>query len=163
MQANYMVPGVCWALAEEPSRVEPPAGFSLQAVDPDWMAEEMKRGRWENGLGEPGGPQAREYRNRFGAALLDSNGAPAAIAGVFETYGMHEIGVDVAREHRGKGFGALVVRAAATEILAHGATPLYGCAANNIRSQRTALAAGFLPSFSDAAVSVASESLGPAA
>jgi hypothetical protein len=163
LQADYHVPGVCWALAElrPPSMV--PHGFALQIVDPDWMATEMKRNRWENGLGEPGGAQAREYRNRFGAALLDSAGEPAAIAGVFETYGMHEIGVDVAREYRGSGFGAIVVRAAAAEILARGATPLYGCAANNIRSQRTALAAGFLPSFSDAAVSVAPASAQPAA
>ena len=163
IQANYQVPAVCWALAKEPAPVEIPPGFTLRTVDVAWMAEEMKRHRWENGLGEPNGAQAREYRNRYGAALLDSAGRPAAVAGVFETYGMHEIGVDVAREHRGKGYGDLVVRAAAREILAAGHTPLYGCAANNIRSQRTALAAGFLPSFSDAAVSAATPSPAPAA
>jgi GNAT superfamily N-acetyltransferase len=163
LQADYHVPGVCWALAETLPPGKLPPGFALRTVDPEWMAAEMGRRRWENGLGEPGGAQAREYRNRFGAALLDSDGQPAAIAGVFETYGMHEIGVDVAREHRGRGFGALVVRAAAAEILDRGAVPLYGCAANNIRSQRTALAAGFLPSFSDTAVSVAPASPPPAA
>jgi GNAT superfamily N-acetyltransferase len=163
LKANYMVPGVCWALAEELPPVEPPAGFTLEILDVDWMAAEMQRNRWENGLGEPGGAQAREYRNRYGAALVDSSAHPAAIAGVFETYGMHEIGVDVAREHRGKGYAEIVVRAAAREVIARGNTPLYGCAATNIRSMRTALASGFLPSFSDAAVSVASDAPPPAA
>jgi hypothetical protein len=38
------------------------------------------------------------------------------------------------------------------EILSRAETPFYGCAATNIRSQRTALASGFMPVYSDGAV-----------
>jgi RimJ/RimL family protein N-acetyltransferase len=118
------------------------------------MAAEMERRRFENGIGLPG-EGGRSFRNRYGVALFDETGEPAAVAGVFFTYSdpIREIGVDVARPYRGRGLGKVVVAAGAREILDRGEVPLYGCAATNIRSQRTALAAGFLPAFSDASVS----------
>lgn len=149
---EYLIPGLCWALAEAPARDEAPAGFAFRALDAEWMNTRMPAGGWENGLGTTA--QAREFRNQFGIGLFDGAGEPVAIAGAFLSYGMHEIGVDVARDHRGKGFGTLVVQALTREILDRGETPLYGCAADNIRSQRTALASGFLPVYSDAAVGV---------
>jgi predicted GNAT family acetyltransferase len=102
-------------------------------------------------VGEPG-VAARDARNQY-ALVLFENDEPVAVAGVFLTSGSHEIGVDVVRSKRGRGFGALVVAGAAREITARGGTPLYFCEATNIRSQRTALATGFLPVASQGAVS----------
>ena len=148
---DFYPPSVCFALNEIPAEPALPEGFELSVRDLEWMGAEMDGGRWENGLGLRG-RNAREFRNQFALVLSDAAGEIAAIAGVFMTYGAHEIGVDVARGHRGEGLGALVVRAAAREIVDRGQTPLYGCAPTNIRSQRTALASGFLPVYSDAAV-----------
>ena len=148
---EFYPPGVCFALNEYPAETAVPALFSLEVRDTEWMSAEMDRSRWENGLGLRG-RNAREFRNQFAAVLFDGDGEPAAIAGAFLTYGAFEIGVDVARAHRGKGLAPVVVKAVAREILQRGETPHYGCAATNIRSQRTALASGFLPAYSDAAV-----------
>jgi RimJ/RimL family protein N-acetyltransferase len=84
--------------------------------------------------------------------LFDATGAPVAVAGAFQTFGLLEIGVDVVPAFQGRGLAPLVVRAATAAILARGAEPFYACAATNIRSHRTALAAGFLPVCSDATV-----------
>lgn len=149
----YQVPCICWALGEYPSDDALPAGYTLRLADAAWMNEQMLTSRWENALGEPGS-QGREYRNQFALVLSDATGELAAIAGVFLSYGAHGIGVDVVRQHRGEGLAPAVVRAACREILSRGGTPLYGCAATNIRSQRTAVASGFLPAYSDAAVGI---------
>ena len=87
----------------------------------------------------------RRFRNQYAFAALDSTGEPAAVAGVYDTQGLTEIGVDVRPEHQGRGLARLVVSAAARSILDAGGAAYYGCAVTNIRSQRTALAAGFVP------------------
>jgi RimJ/RimL family protein N-acetyltransferase len=133
---------------------EVPAGYRLDHVDAAWMLEEERTGRWENGIGQFAS-DARNVRNQYALILRSAEGDPVAIAGVFETYGMLEIGVDVLQTHQGRGLAPVVVSAAARQILADGRIPLYGCAADNIRSQRTALASGFLPVYADAAVGVA--------
>ena len=152
-KCSVSAPVVGWTLARVPEVPGAPPGFELRRVDVDWMAEEMTRRRFENGIGRPG-EGGREFRNRYGTALFDSAGEPSAVAGAFFTYAdpVREIGVDVARAHRGRGLGELVVAALVHEILDRGEVPMYACAATNIRSQRTALAAGFLPAFPDAAV-----------
>lgn len=152
--ATASAPGIGWALATVPAAPEVPRGFDLRTYDAEWMEAEMGRRRFENGIGRPG-EGGRSFRNRYAVALFDSVGEPAAVAGAFFTYAepIREIGVDVLRVHRGQGFANIVVAAAIREILDRGEVPLYGCAASNIRSQRTALSTGFLPAFSDASVS----------
>lgn len=150
---TYHIPDIWWALSEAPAGSQPPPGYSIHAVDAAWMNSHVSDRRWENAVGEPG--EGREARNQLGLALLDPAGGPVAVAGAFLTYGMHEIGVDVARAHRGKGFGAHVVRALTRQLLDRGDTPLYVCSTPNIRSQRNALACGFLPVCSDASVTAA--------
>lgn len=150
----YQVPGVCFALASYPEPPSLPSGYHIELRPREWMLEEMTRSRWENGLGQPG-RNARDFRNLYAIAVLDGKGELAAVAGVFLSYGCHEIGIDVARNHRGRGLATLAVTQAARHILDSGNTPLYGCAATNLRSQRTALGSGFLPAFSDAAVGMA--------
>jgi hypothetical protein len=61
------------------------------------------------------------------------------------TAGLSEIGVDVLKSERGQGFGPLTVGTLAQAILDRGGIPFYECAVTNVRSQRTALASGFMP------------------
>ena len=63
------------------------------------------------------------------------------------------IGVIVWLGHRVDRRWGAVVAAAVRSILERSQTPLYGCAADNIRSQRTALSVGFLPILTEAGVS----------
>jgi hypothetical protein len=144
-------PGLCFTLGEEPAAAVSPAGLTLKLVDAAWMADEMPRRRFENGVGEVG-VAGRDFRNQFAAVLFDDAGAPVAVAGAFLTYGLFEVGIDVVRSRRGEGLAPIVVRAVTGEIVRRGEVPFYGCAATNIRSQRTALASGFMPVCSDAAI-----------
>lgn len=143
-----------FALATAPSSssVDLPDDLELRRFDPDWMLKELPSGRFRNALGSSG-ERARAGRNRFAYALIDQTGEPVALSGVFDTLGLHEIGVDVVPAAQGRGLAPIVVAAAAHAILEAGETPLYACAATNIRSQRTALAAGFVPVGADAFVS----------
>jgi RimJ/RimL family protein N-acetyltransferase len=118
--------------------------------------------RWER---EQCAPWAATFHNALGEsdgdgddflyalALVDGDGQPQAMAGAWhESKGLVEIGVDVAREARGQGFGPVVVRSVARRILESDNIPTYNCAAANIRSQRTALASGFVPVISSGGV-----------
>jgi FR47-like protein len=78
-----------------------------------------------------------------------------AVAGAFETYGMLEIGIDVAREHRSRGLGRLAVSTLTQEIMRRGGVPFYGCGPTNIRSHLTAQSSGFRAVAADATVSSA--------
>lgn len=143
-----------FALATPPSEepIDVPSDLELRRLDPAWMLDELPSGRFPNALGSSG-ERARAGRNRFAYALIDEAGEPVALSGVFDTLGLYEIGVDVAPPAQGRGLAPIVVRAAARAILEAGETPLYACAATNVRSQRTALAAGFRPVGADAFVS----------
>ena len=148
---GFATASLCYTIAHEPPDVTLPDGFELREHDREWMNAEMHNGRFENGAGalNDGG---REFRNRFALALHDATGEPAAVAGAFDTHGMLEIGIDVVRAHRGRGFGRLAVSAMAREIMRRGDVPFYGCAPTNIRSQRTAASCGFRIVCADAVV-----------
>ena len=151
-EARIDGPDLGWARALRPIVPALLPGLKFVVRDAAWMNDEQGNGRFENGVGV-GGTNAREVRNRYAVAITDSEDAPVAVGGVFDSVGLSEIGVDVVPEWRGHGLGAAVVAAAAVEILARGGTPFYGCAADNTRSQRTALSVGFLPIFTDASIS----------
>jgi hypothetical protein len=141
---NAGPPILGWALSSKPTAPTVPDGYRLEHVDGTWMKEWQAKGLFTNALGLP--EQAhRTFRNQFAAVLMDDEGEPAAIAGAYDTAGLLEIGVDVRREHRGRGVAAVTVSAVAGKILERGATPFYECAVTNIRSQRTALSCGFVP------------------
>lgn len=145
-------PSLCFTIGTEPPEVPAPAGFEFREHDASWMNAEMANQRFQNGVGEPG-RDGRDFRNRFALVLYDGAGEPAAVAGAFDTYGMLEIGIDVVRAHRGKGFGRLAVSALAREIMRRGHVPFYGCAPTNIRSHLTAESCGFRAVLADAMVS----------
>jgi hypothetical protein len=137
-------PTIGWALAETPAVQPVRDGYRIERVDREWMAQWQPMGVFHNALGTPDQTH-RTYRNLFAYAVFDANEEPAAIAGVYDTAGLSEIGVDVRRDHRARGLAAVVVSAAARDILDAGRTPFYECPATNTRSQRTALASGFMP------------------
>lgn len=71
-------------------------------------------------------------------------GVAAATA---EAARLWQIGIDVAADSRGRGVGAALTSALAGHVLAVGKVPWYGVAPANLRSLRTALAAGFRPAW----------------
>ena len=150
-RAAISAPELSWSLAHAPGPGDPPAGVQLESRDPAWMLAEMDAGRFPNGVGTAGA-NARETRNRYAVVLLDSRDEPVAVAGVHDTFGLSEIGVDVVPGRQSEGLGTAVVNAAVREILARGDIPFYSCSATNIRSQRTARACGFVPAFYNAAL-----------
>jgi GNAT superfamily N-acetyltransferase len=141
---NPLLPMMGWALGAPPPDRPAPAGYRIERVDAGWMKEWQARGEFDNALGTP--EQAhRTIRNRFAYLAFDEHGEPAAIGGAFDSVDKLEVGVDVRPAHRGRGLATVVVTATARAIVDEGATPYYGCAVTNIRSQRTAIASGFLP------------------
>jgi len=145
-------PALCFVLGAPPPEPEIPAGLELRAVDAAWMRERQPMGEFENGVGK-GEQDGRAFRNQYAVALFDERNEPVAVGGVFLTFGLQEIGVDVVRTHRGQGLGRVVVLAATRMALEHGGTPIYGCSVTNIRSNRTALSCGYVPAWSDTSVS----------
>ena len=136
-----------FALDEEKEIPEIPAGFTIRAVERGWIGRYRPSAVFDNALGEMTEPDRIE-KTRQAVAVLDAEGAPAAIAGWWdEGQGRDEIGVDVRRDARGIGLAKLVVTAATHRILETGRTPFYSCGATNVRSHRNALSCGFLPVF----------------
>lgn len=132
-----------YALSRVPG-IEPMAGIHFEFAGPEWMVGERPSGVFHNALGGPS-EDYRDRQYRFAILARTADGALAAVAGVFDTTGLHEIGVDVVREFRGRGLANAVVARATVAIVESGETPFYSCGVTNIRSQRTALANGFLP------------------
>ena len=149
LTARY--PNLGFTLARR-RRVVVPEGYRLVAEGRPFADAHLPGGQFQNALSEPSRPEGLD---QFSDALVlyDAAGEPAAVAGAFrDAPGLLEIGLDVARNHRGRGLATVVVRAMAADILRRGLVPTYFCGATNVRSHRTALASGFLPALSSAVV-----------
>lgn len=142
-------PSIGWSLAEAHSILEIPAGMEVRTLTAAELNDLI--GTFENGAGPRDGSTGRAVRNLHGVALVLQQEV-LAVAGVFDTYGLHEIGVDVVADRRGVGLGRLVVGMAIREILHRGGEPFYGCSPTNIVSQRTAWSAGFRPTMADTTI-----------
>ena len=70
---------------------------------------------------------------------------------------MWQIGINVEPEVRGRGLGTALTALLKDEILRQGILPFYGTAASHLASQRTALAAGFLPAWAELAAEAAED------
>jgi GNAT superfamily N-acetyltransferase len=151
-EVTLHAPAMCWALGDEPSEPGLPEGLRFEVVSELWLNERISDGRFENGAGQVSGVDGRTYRNQFGVAVLDESDHPVAVAGVFLTYGLREIGIDVVEERRGEGIGRALVASTAREIVDRGYTPFYGCAPTNLPSVRTALSVGFVPVLADTTI-----------
>jgi hypothetical protein len=144
-------PSIGWSLGAPPPTIELPDDLEVRVVTKDELNSLIPDGVFENGAGPADGTTGREFRNLYGV-IVSEPGRPVAVAGVFDTYGLHEIGVDVVAERRGDGLGRLVVAAAVREIVSRGGEPFYGCSPTNVVSQRTAWSVGFRPTMADAAI-----------
>lgn len=60
-----------------------------------------------------------------------------------------QIGIDILPQFRGKGLGAILVSALASEVFRRGAVPYYGTWPGNIASQKTAVKSGFRPAWTE--------------
>lgn len=148
---NAGPPTLGWALGRRPRPMPVPDGYRLERVEREWMTGWQRRNVFHHALGNAE-QLHRTYRNQYAFVLFDASDEPAAVAGVYDTAGLSEIGVDARRQHRGRGLAPVVVGAAARSILDERKTPFYECPVTNIRSQGTALASGFLPACSVALV-----------
>ncbi len=137
--------GLGFVAQELPTEPALPVGVTAMSIDRDWRATYLASSVFDNSLGEPGEEHPEEYW-RWGIALVAPDGEPIAVAGAYDDgQDLLEIGVDVHRDHRGKGLGLAVVSTLSRAIHAQGLTATYFCAASNVRSHRTALACGFVP------------------
>ena len=149
-KVNARGPNLGFLLGAVPGEPGIPAGLRLQRVDAELRARWVPGGHFSNALGDE---LADAPLWRFGLALVAGEGEPAAVTGAWEDRGEHlEIGLDVAREFRGQGLAQRIVALMTREVLDMGAYPTYFCAPTNVRSHRTALSCGFVPTLSAAAI-----------
>jgi hypothetical protein len=141
-------PGLGFLPAEVPPAPELPGGFRVER----WQLDQCKSwaATFHNALWDD--PEDLDDF-QYALVLLDGAGQPQAMAGAWrESDDLVEIGVDVAHAARGQGLAPLIVKTIARDIFESGKVPTYYCAATNVRSHRTALAAGFVPVGSGAAI-----------
>ena len=113
-----------------------------------YRGAEIERFRGDGRFGEafsfcPEAPDLLGVAALRGGKLLGMAGASA------DSPTMWQIGINVEPEARGEGVGTLLVALLKNEILGEGVLPFYGTAMSHLASQRTALAAGFLPAWAE--------------
>lgn len=82
------------------------------------------------------------------AAIAEREGEVVGVCGASaDSPYMWQLGIDVAPEHQGRGIAPALTSAVAEAALDERKLPYYGTSASNIPSMRTALAAGFKPTW----------------
>ncbi len=139
--------GYGFVLESEPAPGEPPDGFRVIELPRDQARALRLAGRFSVPLD---GTDSDDPENvRATLALTDPSGEPRAIATVWDrSFERSEVGVEVERDFRARGFAPVVVRAATAWIVGSGRTPFYRCDASNVRSIRTAVSSGYRPAWS---------------
>lgn len=130
-------------------KVAVPEGYVIRVVGPDVTAK-VDHKKFHNGLN----PEREGVRpTRFAACayaagsslvLASPVGMAAACA---DSDALWQIGIDVDEAHQGRGLGLALASVAAAETLSQGRVPYWGATNSNIRSHRTALGAGLIPSY----------------
>ena len=150
---SHSASGGC-VLAEELPAQPLPAGFTLRELSLEEAAALREDGRFDNALGEAD-ELRRIARSRTAFAVTASDGSTAAVCGVWDQYpGIDEIGLDVAREHRGSGLASVLTIHAVQWIRRQGRCPIYTYGFTNVRSMNNALRCGFRPAWFLSAVYV---------
>ena len=89
-------------------------------------------------------------RDELGIGAFDEKGELLGMAGASsDSDSMWQIGINVMPGAEGRGIGTLLVALLKNEILRRGRLPFYGTAMSHIASQRVALGAGFVPSWTE--------------
>jgi GNAT superfamily N-acetyltransferase len=132
-------------LAEDLPPRDLPPGYRIAEL-PLGEQERLRPGReFENALAEPG-EDAKIASLRIVFAAYAPDGAIAGVAGVWDQYaGIDEIGLDVARGHRGLGLATTLTVHATRWIRAQGRWPIYTYSVTNVRSMNNGLSAGYRP------------------
>jgi len=128
-------------IAEHPSELqEPPCALRF------YEAAEIEQFHGDERFGEafcfdPAAPDL------LGVAALDGERILGMAGASGDSPTMWQIGINVLPEARGCGLAKALVAALKNEILRRGILPFYGTSFSHLASQRTALAAGFLPAW----------------
>lgn len=132
-------------LAEDLPPRNLPAGYRIAEL-PLAEQERLRPGReFENALAEPG-EDAKIASMRIAFAAHAPDGSIAGVAGTWDQYpGIDEIGLDVARAHRGQGLATALTIHATRWIRASGRWPIYTYGVTNVRSMNNGLSAGYRP------------------
>lgn len=122
-----------------------PPGYRIAEL-PIAERERLRPGReFENALGEPA-EHAKIASIRIAFGAFAPGGTLAGVAGVWDQYpGIDEIGLDVARAHRGQGLATALTIHATRWIRANGRWPIYTYGVTNVRSMNNGLSAGYRP------------------
>ena len=125
--------------------IEPPGGYAVKVVDREGADSIDEREKWRYAIQlDP----AATARQKMLAAIAKHEGQVVGVCGVSaDSPYMWQLGIDVAPEHRGRGIAPALTFAAANAALEAGKLPYFGTSSSNVPSMRTALAAGFKPTW----------------
>ncbi len=134
-------------IAEQPSAL-PEMPFALRFYE----AAEIEQFRGDERFGEafcfdPSAPDL------LGVAALDGERILGMAGASGDSPTMWQIGINVLPEARGRGIAKTLVSALKNEVFRRSILPFYGTSFSHLASQRTALAAGFLPAWVELATS----------
>ena len=125
--------------------IRPPAGYTVEIVDQEHAEGIEQRGKWAYAI--PLDPAASARPTEI-AGIARINGETVGVCGASaDSPYMWQLGIDVEPEHQGRGVGPALTSAVARAALEAGRLPYYGTSSSNIPSMRTALAAGFKPTW----------------
>ncbi len=127
------------------THVEAPADYGIRVVGKEGADAIGQRAKWHNAIYKV--PTETE-RPTMIAAIAEREGEIVGVCGASaDSPFMWQLGIDVAPEHQGRGIAPSLASAVAEAVLDEGKLPYYGTSASNIPSMRTALAAGFKPTW----------------
>ncbi len=118
-----------------------PCIYELKVLEPQNFTE-LYKPEWSNALCEK-----RKELDVLGVGAYHNDRLVGLAACSADGEEMWQIGVDVLPEYRWRGIAAALVSGLAVEVIERGKVPFYCCAWSNLRSARTAIKAGFLPSW----------------
>ncbi|NQW20179.1 MAG: GNAT family N-acetyltransferase [Chloroflexi bacterium] len=125
--------------------VESPPGYGVRVIDQEGADAIGQRALWHNAIYKVPTATARPTMI---AAVAERDGIVVGVCGASaDSPFMWQLGIDVAPEHRGRGIAPALTSAVSEAVLDAGKLPYYGTSASNIPSMRTALAAGFKPTW----------------
>ena len=132
---------------------EAPPGYTVE-IGGGELLQSLVPADWPNAISPRASTQGRHVAV---AAIAIRAGAAVGVATATEdSDALQQIGIDVQREHRGRGLGRALTSQVAGEVLRRGRVPYYGADADNIASLRTAQSAGFYPCWTSAFTTKAS-------
>ncbi|MCZ6538743.1 MAG: GNAT family N-acetyltransferase [Chloroflexi bacterium] len=125
--------------------IEPPGGYVVKVVDQAGADSIKERDKWVYSIAlDP----AATARPTVIAAIAEHKGEVVGVCGASaDSPYMWQLGIDVTPDHQGRGIAPALTSAVAKAVLEAGKLPYYGATNSNVPSMRTALAAGFKPTW----------------